>query len=286
VRGRVSWGLAAGALLVSASAVLIDLAGTSPGTATFYRCLLAVPPLALLAARERGRVPARLWRRAVVAGVLFGADGLLWTQAIAEIGAGLSTVLVNLQVVLVPVLAWLVDREPVTRRFLLAVPVMLVGVVLAAGLFEHGTGRDPVWGTVHASLAAVCYSGFLFLLRRGGQQGPVVAPYVAVTASAAVTSAVVALFWHGLDLAPGWAPLGWLLLSAVCGQVVGWLLVAFCSPRLPSHTGAILLLLTPVGAVALGAVVLHERPTLPQLLGCAVVLGSVALTASGKERGR
>src|SRR5690242_5656663 len=160
-----AWGVGAGAVLVSASAVLIGLANTSPGTATFYRSLLALPPLVVLAGLERRRtppVPGRTWVRAVVAGVLFGGDGLLWTQAIAEIGAGLSTVLVNLQVVLVPLLAWLVDREPVTRRFLVVVPVVLAGVVLAAGLLEHGaTGPDPLWGTVHAVLAAGCYAGFL-----------------------------------------------------------------------------------------------------------------------------
>lgn len=273
-----SSGVAAGALLVSASAVWVGLADTSPGTATFYRCLLALPPLAVLALRERGSM--RAWGRAVAAGVLFCGDAMLWTQAIAEIGAGLSTVLVNLQVVLVPLLAWLVDREPVTRRFLLAVPVTLVGVVLAAGLFEDGdAGGDAVWGAVHASLAALCYAGFLFLLRRGGRRGPVVLPYTVVTAAAVVTSAVAGVLWHGLDLTPGWAPVGWLLLAAVCGQVVGWLLVAVCSPRLPSHTGAILLLLTPVGALVLGAVVLHEVPSPLQLAGCGIVLGSVAAAA-------
>jgi drug/metabolite transporter (DMT)-like permease len=270
-------GMAAGAVLVSASAVWVGLAGTSPGTATFYRCLLALPPLAVFAVRERGEM--RGWGRAVAAGVLFCGDGMLWTQAIAEIGAGLSTVLVNLQVVLVPLLAWVVDREPVTRRFLLAVPVTLVGVVLAAGLLEDGLGGDAVWGAVHATLAAVCYAGFLYFLRRGGREGPVVLPYTVVTAAAAVTSAVAGVFWHGLDLAPGWAPVGWLLLAAVCGQVIGWLLVAVYSPRLASHTGALLLLLTPVGALALGAAVLHEQPSPLQLLGCGIVLTSVLVAA-------
>jgi len=54
--------------------------------------------------------------------------------------------------------------------------------------------------------------------------------------------------------------------------LLGWLLVAFCGPRLPSDVGSALLLLTPIGAVALGAVVLAERPSPWQLAGCAVVL--------------
>jgi drug/metabolite transporter (DMT)-like permease len=48
--------------------------------------------------------------------------------------------------------------------------------------------------------------------------------------------------------------------------------VAFCSPRLPSDVGSTLLMLMPIGAVALGALVLAERPSPLQLAGCAMVL--------------
>ena len=66
-------------------------------------------------------------------------------------------------------------------------------------------------------------------------------------------------------------------------QIVGWLLIALNSPRLPSHTGAVLLLLTPVGAVLLGAWVLGERPTLAQWAGCALILVSAYATVAGRR---
>lgn len=274
-----AWGVALGALFVSTSSVWISLSATSPGTASTFRCVLTLPFLAVLVVRER-RGEGALMRphrtRAVLAGALFSADMLLWTQAIAEVGAGLSTVLVNLQVVLVPALSWLVHREPVTRRYLLAIPAVLLGVIFTSGALDGGdAGTEPVRGAVHALLAALCYSGFLFLLRRGGHNGQIIQSYAAVTASAAVFSAAAGLVWHGLDPSPGWTAVGWLDLAAVCGQVVGWLLVAVHSPRLPSHAGATLLLLTPAGALGLGALVLDERPTPLQLLGCALILGSV-----------
>lgn len=267
--------MAVGALCVSASAVQLDLAGTSPGTASFYRCALALPALAVIGVVERRRegAPSGTQRGlAAVAGVLFAGDMLLWTQAIAEVGAGLSTVLVNVQVVLVPLLALVIDREPLSRRYLLTLPVVVIGVVLTAGLLGGATvGSDPGWGTVHAILAALCYSGFLYLLRRGGG-GHVKQSYVDITAAAAAVSLVVGYLWHGVDLTPGWAAIGWLLGVAAFGQVFGWLLVAVSTSRLPSHVGAILLLLTPVGAVLLGALVLGERPTPPQLIGCLLIL--------------
>ncbi|MEV4358103.1 DMT family transporter [Nonomuraea sp. NPDC049625] len=83
--------------------------------------------------------------------------------------------------------------------------------------------------------------------------------------------------WQGIEWSPGWASVGWLAGVALFGQVLGWLLVAICSPRLPSYLGAILLLLTPVGAVALGAAVLGERPTMPQLAGCVLILAGACV---------
>jgi drug/metabolite transporter (DMT)-like permease len=283
---HVQTGLAAGALCISASAVLLGLAATTPATATIGRCLFALPVVAALAMverRRRGALSLRGYLSAMTCGALFAGDMLWWTQSIPEVGAGLSTVLVNAQIVIVPMLAWLIDRERMSSRFLWSLPAMMAGVVLAGGIFEHGVGgTDPRWGTLHAIAAAVCYSGFLFLLRRGGQAGQPLQTYAAVLASAAVVSVAVGTWWHGIDTAPGWATLGWLICVTVTGQLLGWLLVAFYSPRLPSEVSSALLLLTPVGAVVLGAMVLAERPSALQLAGCALVLvAGYAGTARG-----
>jgi len=199
---------------------------------------------------------------------------VLWARAITEVGAGLSTVLVNVQVVIVPLLAFVIDREPLRRRYLIALPFLLGGLALAGGLVERHTGSVPLLGTVHAVAAAICYAGFLYLLRRSGRDGQVVRPMLDVTVSAGVVSLLVGLAWHGVDLAPGWVAVGWLLLVALSSQAIGWLLISASSPRLPSQVGAVLLLITPVGAIVLGAILLGERPSGWQLLGCAIILAA------------
>src|SRR6476660_8289607 len=142
-------GLAISALCVSASAVLLGLADSSPATATVARSAFALPVVAALAFVERrhnGGLGTGEYLSAAVCGVLFAGDMLWWTQSIPEVGAGLSTVLVNIQVAIVPLLAYLVDRERSGPRFLWSLPVILVGVLLAGGIFEHAVGgADPKW---------------------------------------------------------------------------------------------------------------------------------------------
>lgn len=283
--------MALGALGVATSGVFVDLSGTSPGTATFFRCLLALPLLWPLARSERRHEGGLSWRGgavAAVAGVLFAGDALLWTQAVFEVGAGLTAVLVNTQVVIVPLLTALIDREPLRRAFLIVLPVMAAGILLTGGIFETGaSGSAPVRGTVHAILAAWCYSVFLFLLRRSGHTGHVVQSYRVVLVSAAIVGIVVGGLWQSVTVTPGWAALGWLALTAVCSQICGWLLVALVTSQLSSTVSAALLTLTPVGALALAAVVLDQQPTVLQLVGCGLVLISAyAASMSSSSRRR
>jgi drug/metabolite transporter (DMT)-like permease len=277
----------AGSLCIALSPILIALSGTSPGTATFFRCLLGLPvlvPMGLLERRRRRRVDGDLPRGrpwlVVIGGLLLGFDMTLWTGAIHAVGAGVSTVLVNVQVVILPLLAFLVLGERVRPSFLLAVPVMLGGVALAGGLADGGGGAaHPVLGTVLALLAACAYAGYLLFLRMGSAPGQKSGPVALATAAAAVSSFVLGSFWEGVDLTPSWGALGWLALLALVGQCMGWVLIAGGMARLPSSTGASILLLQPVGAVLLGMLVLAQFPTTWQLVGCVVVIGAVAFAA-------
>ena len=278
----------AGSLCIAFSPIFIALADVSPGTATFFRCALALPllvPLALLERRRRLRSSPTTGNRPLVlfvGGALLGLDMTLWAESVHAVGAGVSTVLVNVQVVILPLLAFLVLGERVRRTFVLAVPVMLVGVALAGGLIgdpEAVTGVAPVRGTVTALIAAAAYAGYLLFVRLGAGPGQRFTPVAIATVGAAVTSFAVGSFWQGIDLAPDARSLMWLVVLAIVGQVVGWVLIASALPRLASSTGASILLLQPVGAVLLGALILAEVPGVLQLVGCAVVLGAVAVAA-------
>ena len=59
---------------------------------------------------------------AALAGVFFSADLICWHHAIEDVGAGLATVLGNLQVAFVPLVAWLALGERPAGAILATLP--------------------------------------------------------------------------------------------------------------------------------------------------------------------
>jgi drug/metabolite transporter (DMT)-like permease len=280
-----------GAVAIAFSSILVRLSHASPETAAIFRCLFALPILGVLAALEDRRFGSRSWaerRILVLAGVFFAADLILWHHSIEDVGAGLATVLANIQVVLVPLVAWAVLAEKPGGRVLAALPIALFGVVLISGVLQHGAyGRDPGRGAVFGLAAGVAYVGFLLLLRRGGSDlRRVAGPLFDATATATVVCVVVGLIVGDADLTPGWPGVGWLIVLALTSQVLGWLLITTSLPRLPAAMTSLMLAVQPIGTLALAALILGESPSGLQLVGVAVVLAALLVASRPPSRAR
>jgi drug/metabolite transporter (DMT)-like permease len=279
-----------GAFVIAFSAILVRLAEVSPSTAAFFRCFYALPVLWILDRREQRRFGERTLRERLPlwgAGVMFAADLTFWHHSIEAVGAGLATVLGNIQVVLVGVLAWVFLGERPESRTLLAIPVVFGGVVLISGVVGSGAyGDDPVLGVVFGVFTAITYALFILILRQGNTDDRRPAgPLFDATLSGAVFSAIGGIAVGDIDWTPGLESQAWLVLLALSSQVLGWLLISVSLPRLPAVLTSIVLMLQPVCTVFLGAVLLSESPSPVQLLGVAVVIGGVAVaTVRPRER--
>jgi drug/metabolite transporter (DMT)-like permease len=286
--GRAVAPAVAGAACISSSAVVMQLAGSSASATALGRCGLALPVLAALSWLERRRggataaMTARARWTARIAGVFLAADLIVWSHSIADIGAGLGTVVTNLQVVIVALLAWLVLGERPRRSLLVALPVMLGGLVLVGGLASTGGyGAHPQLGVALGAGVAVLYSVYILMLRKAAAGSPAVRTLFEATLGAAAASLVLGLALRDFRLGPAWPALGWLVLLALTSQVLGWLLITMSMPKLPAWLVSAVLLVQPAGSVALGALFLHERPSPAQLAGVAVMLAGVVIAASG-----
>jgi drug/metabolite transporter (DMT)-like permease len=272
-----------GALAIAFSSILVREASVSPSTAAVFRCAYAVPVLFLLARIEDRRLgprPMHDRKLAAIAGLFFAVDLVCWHHAIEDVGAGLATVLGNLQVAFVPLIAWLVIKEKPGARILVTLPLMLSGIVLISGALEQGAyGDNPTQGVIFGIATGLSYAGFILILRQGGQDlrrpaGPLFDATLVAALGALAIGAVVG----DLDLVPSWPAHGWLVVLALTSQVLGWLLISASLPRLPAALTSVLLTIQPIGSVILGAIIFAERPSGLQLVGVAAILTGLIVT--------
>jgi len=271
-----------GALCIAFSGIFYRFAEVTPATATVFRCLYGLPILAAVAwfeHRRYGPLPPLVVRLSILAGVFFAADLLSWHHAVDAVGAGLATVLGNLQVLVVGLVAWVVFRERPPRSVLLALPIVLVGAVLISGLVGTGAyGVNPPLGVALGTLTAFAYSGYLLVIRRGGRDLRRPAGPVAIsTASTMVVAVIVGILLGELDPVPSWPAHGWLAIVGITSQSIGYLVISISLPRLPASVVSIILLAQPVATVVLARLLLDEQPSLEQLLGVILVIGGIAI---------
>ena len=270
-----------GVVSISFSAVFIRLARVSPVTATFYRAAYAIPVLAVISLARRGG-DARTRREhllAFVSGLFLAADLDVWHESIALVGAGLGTVIPNVQIVFVAIVAWLQHGARPRARTMVMIGVVLFGVVLTSGLARSDAyGTRPGEGVALGVAAGLCYAVFLIVFRASNRSlAPPSGPLLDATVGTAVGALLSAGFDQQFTLAVSGHAHVWLVALALVSQVMGWLFIATALPRLPAVETSVLLLVQPVFAMAWGVMFFAERLSSLQWIGSAIVLAGVAV---------
>lgn len=289
VRSRPVVQAAIGAACISTSAILVTLAKVAPATTAFYRFALPLPVLAVLAVAEQRRhgprpLASRLY--GALAGLFWSANFALWVCAIADVGAGVATVLGNLQVLFIAAFAWAVLHERPGRRYLGMLPVVLLGVVMVSGLAGSSRiGLHPAAGVAYGLATSAAYACMLLILRQtAGQPQHNAGQLFDATAGAAAGAVLIGMVSGRLQLAIPWQSLGWLVVLVLLCGIVGWLLITSSLPQLPAALSSLLLLLEPAGALVLAPIVLSQPASLIQIAGAVLVCGGVLVVTRNQNR--
>ncbi len=271
-----------GITTISFSAIFVRLADVAPATAGLFRAVYALPVLLILNGIARDTRSGRSRLVAFASGVLLAANVALWHTSIGLIGAGMSTVLANTQVLWVGIAAWILFRERPSITAFVTVPFVLAGVALIGGAgADNAYGENPALGAVLGLGSGFFYSVFFLLFRTANaEQGPTSGPLLDVTIGITIVFVVGGWLDPGFSLAPEWPAHGWLIALALLVHTGGWLLIAKAFPRLPALEISMMLLLQPAATIVWAGIIFNERLSTTQWLGVAIVLVGILAAAS------
>jgi drug/metabolite transporter (DMT)-like permease len=260
--------------------LVVDGSGISPWGLAFWRdlgtftCLfvgLALFRPFLLQVRRRD-LP---WLAAMGA-ISIGLFHVMWNMAVLINGVSVATVIQSNAPIFVTTMAWLLWREPLTRRKIIAVGLAFTGTVLISRLDGLGQVQITLAGLLIALGAAVAYGGFsLFGKKLTGDYSPwTILVYV-------FGFGALALLPFQIGVAMPW-PLPLPMLTCFAGLVLvstisGFALYTTGLRQLQASVAAITATTEVPFASMLSYIVLGERLDGWQFLGAVLVVSGVIL---------
>lgn len=274
--------VAAGAVLISFSAVFVKLANVSPTMAGFYRTFFGgvILLIILVIRREALWKGASFLYRGIFCGVVFSLDLFFWHLSIHFVGPGLATILANFQVFLLALYGVFILKEPVNLRTVLAMPLAVFGLFLLAGVHWRQLGEIYRLGVALGLATAGCYAVYILGLRRLQSQKN--AP--SAMANLAVISLVSALIlgaaaWLRDDrfAIPDLQSLFSLAAYGLFSQVIGWVLITRGLTRLRSSLVGLLILLQPALSFTWDILFFHRATDFYGAIGAVLALTAIYL---------
>ena len=280
--------LVAGASILGFSPVFVKIAEVGPAVVGFYRVLIGGVILVLLT-RLKGDTLWTGWpafRLACVAGVVFALDLTLWHRSIEYVGPGLATILGNFQVFFLALFGVLFIGEKINWKFLLALPLAMLGIVMIVW-GEWGTlGAAYKTGVVLGLTTAVLYAAFVITLRKSQALEQPLSPMANITVISWVTLLVLGTeaLWQGQSvISPNLSTGAALVGYGIVGQVLGWVWITRGLRSTPASLAGLILLLQPTLAFNWD-ILFFDRPTdALDFFGAVLALSAIYLGTRGRS---
>lgn len=220
---------------------------------------------------------------AVMGALSIGFFHVMWNMAVLINGVSVATVIQANAPIFVTLMAWLLWREPLTRRKISAVALAFIGTLLISRLDGLSASQITPLGLLTGLAAAITYSAFtLFGKKLTGNYNP----WTILTYIFGFGALVLLPLQFGIAVP-------WPLPLPVLGSFAGLVLLATISgfalyttglQRLPASVAAIVATMEVPFAAVISFAALGERLEIGQVFGAVLVVSGILLLSWPSKR--
>jgi drug/metabolite transporter (DMT)-like permease len=253
---------------------------------SFWRLWIASLVMLVIVAATKRWPSAKDFKRAALAGVLFGLNICVFFIALETVTIATVLIISALAPVVALPVSVLLFGERLTFLKSLCAAGSVIGVVVAVLVApSSGSGTSNTKpGYVWAVLALVFWVGYLLVSKGVRAKVETVRFMFVVSFIGAITVSVLVVVGSkhlGEIHGAGWA---WVTMLAIGPGIAGHGLVAWAQPRVDASVTTVLIQLEPVGASAAAWVVLSERISFAQAIAMTGVIAALCVLAYSESR--
>lgn len=268
--------LLGGNIALAFGPLLVRYADTGPVAAGFWRLVLAIPILVVLAQWKGSgitRIGRSYWLIIALGGLFFAADLGSWHAGIVQTKVANATLFGNITSLLLPIWGIVVLRQ---RPAFLQGAAILLAIAGTALLMGNSYEISPRYlrGDLLCILAGILYTGYILSIQSARQAIDSWSLLAASTIAGAVPLLIFALMLGEPIWPTNWTP---VLMLALFSQVIGQGLVVYALAWFSPLIVGLTLLVQPLIGAAAGWIVFNETLSITDGIGAIAIAAALVL---------
>lgn len=259
----------------------------SSGMIAFFRGLLGSAFLLILFAvkgHKTNKIEKKELFWLIVTGAVLGLNWMLLFEAYHYTSVAIATMCYYMQPTIVILLSPIVFKEQITIKKLFCAIAAIIGMVFVSGMMDNaGISAQDLTGILCGLGAAVFYSLVIILNKKVQIQDVYEKTIIQLISSAMVLIPYLLLTenWSGITLDT--TAVIMVLIIGMIHTGIAYALYFGSMKDLKAQSIAVLSYIDPVFALLLSSFVLHEKISLPGIIGAMLILGSALVSEINAE---
>ena len=250
IKGSLS--ILSGAFLISFSPVFVNLVSLEPTVSGFYRMLFGSIALFIIYLIKNNENPLRknISKFIVLGAIFFSLDLWFWHRSIIYVGPGLSTLLANFQILILPFLALIFFNQKTQRIQIFSIFLGLLGLFLITGQSWDIAGNNYKLGVLFGLLTAISYAGYIISMKRIDHDAAVNSDPIFNLLFISLISAGLLFLFSIIEQVPleikSSSELIWMICYGLFSHVLGWFFILNGLQKITAVSAGIILLTQPI----------------------------------------
>ena len=278
-----------GAFLISFSPIFVSLSDLQPTVSAFYRVFIGSIFLGVMVALNYQRYEDKFLinRYLVLACFFFALDLWFWHRSILYIGPGMSTLIVNFQIFIIPLLSYFIFNLVPNRYQILAIFLGAFGLYLTLGYGGSFSSENIRLGLIFGILTAFAYSAYILSLKKNDLEDSArISPVISLLRISAISALIlfVAVKFEGESLAINSAQnLFSMLAYGIMSHVFGWYMIILGLKTITATTAGIILISQPIFSLVWEYLIFSRVINSIEIIGISIVVLAM-ITCVSSER--
>lgn len=272
--------LALGATLIGFAPIFVKWSDLSPAAITFWRMLLALPLLTGFNYVINKKIFFRAKSKKTIfytalASLAFTTDLTLWHYSMNITSVANATIIVNSAPIFVALLAFIFYKELPAKGFGKSFLITYVGII-GLIIFSNNYANGKIFGDLLCMIAAIFYAVYLLIISKLNKETSL--NIIFYTTFFCCLFSLVPIMINSKSFIPisSFEWINMFLMAFLC-QFGGQFLITFGIGKISASNGSIGLLMQPLTATLLAALIFSEILNLMQIVFVFITLAGIYL---------